>query len=97
MTKIKIYEGKIYCHLNDLGWDIYRMYLAPLEQMPMGASLVRGSLYCVSRKIIECSSPPLISRGSSVVQIYILPHVSWLLIDLKRAEIGITNDCFDNA
>ena len=52
--------------------DIYRMYLAPLEQMPMGARLVRGSLYCtfVSCKITECSPPPLISRGSSVVQLY---------------------------
>ena len=39
--------------------DIYRMYLAPLEQMPMGASLVRGLLYCtfVSCKITECSPP----------------------------------------
>ena len=52
--------------------DIYRLYLAPLEQTPMGASLVRGLLYCtfVSCKITECSPPPLISRGSSVVQLY---------------------------
>ena len=51
-----------------LGWDIYKMYLARLEQMPMGASLVKGSLYCtfVSCNITECS-----------------PHVSWLLIDLE--------------
>ena len=68
----KIYKGKLNCHLKGLGWDIYRTYLAPLEQMPMGASVVRGSLYCtfVSCKITECSSPPLISRGSSVVQLY---------------------------
>ena len=73
MMKIKIDKGTIYCHLKGLGLDIYRMYLAPLEKMPMGASLVRGSLYCtfVSCKITVLTQP-LISRGSSVVQLYFL-------------------------
>ena len=67
---------------NDENQDIQKENLLPFEglrveylqdvDMLMGASLVRGSLYCpcVSRKIIDCSRPPLISRGSSVVHLY---------------------------
>ena len=65
---------------NDENQDLQRKNLLPfewvrvdiLEQMPMGASLVRGSLYCtfVLCKITACSPQPLISRGSSVEQLY---------------------------
>ena len=75
----KIYLICIFMNINenDENQDLQRENLLPfegfrmdiLEQMPMGASMVRESLYCafVSCKITGCSPPPLISRGRSVV------------------------------
>ena len=46
MMKIKIKErdNLLPLVLKCLGWLSFKTYLAPLEQMLMGASLVRGSL-----------------------------------------------------
>ena len=46
MMNIKIKERKnlLPLVLKCLGWVIFRTYLAPLEQMLMGASLVSGLL-----------------------------------------------------